>query len=91
MTGTRQCSLSIQSLPTASDIARGTEYIDGIRRDSIPFRMHDISYCKPVLQKWKVSGDTTEIRLCDGRRHVLWRLYRQFGLRSTFPSREETP
>jgi hypothetical protein len=59
MTGTRQCSLSIQSLPTASEIARGTESFDEIRRDSdsIPFRMHDISYCKPVLQ----SGKSQEI------------------------------
>lgn len=57
MTGTRLCSLSIQSLPTASEIARGTESFDEIRRDLILFRMHDISYCKPVLQ----SGKSQEI------------------------------
>lgn len=44
------CSLYIQSLPTASEIYRGTETFDEIRRDSIPFRMRDVytasRFCK---------------------------------------------
>jgi len=50
MTGTRLCSLYIQSLPTASEFSRGTESFDEIRRDSIPFRMRDVytanRFCK---------------------------------------------